>query len=72
MENRSYADHAATTKLREEALEAMLPWLREGYGNASSLYKLGREARKAVENARRTVAGVLGADKNEIFFNCFC
>ena len=69
MENRIYADHAATTKLREEALEAMLPWLREGYGNASSLYKLGREARKAVENARRTVAGVLGADKNEIFFN---
>lgn len=69
MENRIYADHAATTKLREEVLEAMLPWLREGYGNASSLYKLGREARKAVENARRTVAGVLGADKNEIFFN---
>lgn len=69
MENRIYADHAATTKLREEALESMLPWLREGYGNASSLYKLGREARKAVENARRTVAGVLGADKNEIFFN---
>lgn len=64
-----YADHAATTRLREEALKAMLPWLQEGYGNASSLYKLGREARKAVENARRTVANILGADKNEIFFN---
>lgn len=69
MSNCIYADHAATTRLRDEALEAMLPWLREGYGNASSLYKLGREARKAVENARRTVAEVLGADKNEVFFN---
>ena len=42
--------------------------MREGYGNASSLYKLGRTARKAVENARRTVAEILGADANEIFF----
>lgn len=64
-----YADYAATTRLREEALDAMLPWLRDAYGNASSLYQLGREARKAVENARRTVANILGADKNEIFFN---
>ncbi len=69
MGNGIYADHAATTRLREEALEAMLPWLRDGYGNASSLYKLGREARRAVESARRTVAGILGADKNEVFFN---
>lgn len=66
--NHIYLDNAATTRLREEALEAMLPWLREGYGNASSLYKLGREARKAVENARREVAALLGAEKNEIFF----
>ncbi len=64
-----YADHAATTQLREDVLEAMLPWLREGYGNASSLYKLGREARKAVENARRSVAAILGAGHNELFFN---
>ena len=69
MSNCIYADYAATTRLRDEALEAMLPWLREGYGNASSLYKLGREARKAVENARRTVANILSADKNEVFFN---
>ena len=68
MDTEIYADHAATTRLREEVLEAMLPWLREGYGNASSLYKLGRTARKAVENARRTVAEILGADANEIFF----
>ena len=69
MSNCIYADYAATTRLRDEALEAMLPWLREGYGNASSLYKLGREARKAVENARRAVANILCADKNEVFFN---
>ena len=68
MDTEIYADHAATTRLREEVLEAMLPWLRDGYGNASSLYKLGRTARKAVENARRTVAEILGADANEIFF----
>ncbi len=68
MDTEIYADHAATTRLREEVLEAMLLWLREGYGNASSLYKLGRTARKAVENARRTVAEILGADANEIFF----
>ena len=68
MDTGIYADHAATTRLREEVLEAMLPWLREGYGNASSLYKLGRTARKAVENARRTVAEILGANANEIFF----
>lgn len=68
MDTEIYADHAATTRLREEVLEAMLPWLREGYGNASSLYRLGRTARKAVENARRTVAEILGADANEIFF----
>ena len=68
MDTAIYADHAATTRLREEVLEAMLPWLRDGYGNASSLYKLGRTARKAVENARRTVAEILGADANEILF----
>ena len=66
---RIYADNAATTKLRETALEAMLPWLRESFGNPSALYRQGREARRAVENARRTAAALLGADQNEIFFN---
>lgn len=68
MENRIYADHAATTPLQQEVLEAMLPWLGASFGNASSLYKEGREARKAVENARRGVAALLHADRNEIFF----
>ena len=68
-EHRVYADNAATTPLRDEVLEAMLPWLRESWGNPSALYRQGREARRAVEGARRSVAAVLGADKNEIFFN---
>ena len=53
MEKRSiYADNAATTAVSEEVLEAMLPYFREGYGNASSIYKLGRDAQRAVEDAR--------------------
>ncbi len=47
-----HAVHAATTPLLPEALEAMLPWLKEGFGNPSSLHSFGREARKAVEEAR--------------------
>ncbi len=63
-----YADHAATTPLAPEVLEAMLPYLREQYGNASSLYRLGRQARQAIEDARQTVASLVGADPREIYF----
>ncbi len=63
-----YLDHAATTPLDERVLEAMLPWLRGGFGNASSLYRLGREARKAVEDAREEVAALIGARPAEIVF----
>lgn len=63
-----YADHAATTPLLPCAREAMEPWLSENFGNASSLYKYGATARKAVENARRKTAALLGADYDEIFF----
>ncbi len=63
-----YADNAATTAVSEEVLEAMLPYFREGYGNASSIYKLGRDAQKAVENAREKVAKAIGAEPREIFF----
>ena len=63
-----YADNAATTAVSEEVLEAMLPYFREGYGNASSIYKLGRDAQRAVENAREKVAKALGAEPREIFF----
>lgn len=63
-----YADNAATTAVSEEVLNAMLPYFREGYGNASSIYKLGRDAQKAVETAREKVAKALGAEPREIYF----
>ncbi|MEL6616212.1 MAG: cysteine desulfurase family protein [Bacteroidota bacterium] len=63
-----YLDHAATTPLRPEALDAMLPWLRDEYGNASSQHGPGRRARVAVENARKDVAAVLGCEPAEVVF----
>ena len=63
-----YADHAATTQLSARALEAMMPFLTEEYGNASSLYAPGRRARRAVEQARETVAAAVGASPAEIYF----
>ncbi|MCL2828457.1 MAG: cysteine desulfurase NifS [Oscillospiraceae bacterium] len=63
-----YADNAATTRLSETALSAMLPWLQEGFGNPSSVYRLGRAARRALDEARETVAAAIGAKPDEIFF----
>ena len=63
-----YFDNAATTKLDEEVLKEMLPYLIQNYGNASSPYKLGRHSRKAVEISREKVANALNANKNEIYF----
>ena len=70
MENKRfiYADNAATTAVSEEVLNAMLPHFRTAFGNASSIYKLGRDAQKAVETAREKVAAALGAEPREIFF----
>ena len=63
-----YLDNSATTPLKKEVLDAMLPYLKEFYGNPSSIYKIGREAKEAVEKAREQVACALGADTREIFF----
>ena len=63
-----YLDNAATTGGSAPVLEAMLPFLKEAYGNPSSVHSWGREARKALNNARRQVAAALGAQENEIFF----
>jgi cysteine desulfurase len=65
---RIYMDHNATTPLREEVLEAMLPYLREEFGNASSLHFFGMRARRAIESAREQVAAALGAQPREIVF----
>jgi cysteine desulfurase len=63
-----YLDNAATTRMRPEAREAMEPFLDADYGNASSLHAAGRRARRALEDARETVASSLGADPKEIVF----
>lgn len=66
--NRIYLDHAATTYIKPEVLEAMMPYFSENFGNGSSIYKEGREAKKALESARKTVAQSLGAKPTEVFF----
>ena len=63
-----YFDNAATTKIKDEVLEEMLPYLKENYGNASSLYSLGRSSKKAIENARKKVASLINCNPNEIYF----
>ncbi len=61
-------DNAATTKLSQEVFDAMLPFLREDFGNASTLYDLGRRSHAAIEKSRAVIAEVINADPEEIFF----
>ena len=68
MKQHIYADNAATTKLDKTALEAMLPWLLEEYGNASQLYAFARKPKKALADARATIAECIGALPEEIYF----
>lgn len=63
-----YLDYGATTPLRTEVLEAMLPYLREQFGNPLSLHRYGDEPRQAVEESREKVAQLIGARSNEIYF----
>ncbi len=63
-----YLDNAATTPMRSEVLEAMLPYFNEEYGNASTLYHLADGAKKVLQAARDTMAGILGCDSSEIYF----
>ena len=68
MERFVYADNAATTKITQPVLDAMMPYLTEEYGNPSSLYRFANRAKRALEQARAEVAQVLGADPFEILF----
>ncbi len=63
-----YMDHAATTPVRPEVVEAMLPYFSERFGNPSSIYALAREAKEAVEEARGRVAAAIGATPEEVYF----
>ena len=66
--NIKYFDNAATTKVKKEVLEEMLPFFSEKYGNPSSMYTKGREAKKAIEEARGKVANLINCKPNEIYF----
>ena len=63
-----YLDNAATTKTAPEVVDAMLPYFSEYYGNASTIYSLGAESKKAMDHARQTIADSLGAKLEEIYF----
>ena len=63
-----YADHAATTAMSEAAIEAMTRCMREEYGNPSSLYRIGQQAKETLENAREEIAGIIHALPREIYF----
>lgn len=63
-----YADNAATTKMSENAINAMIPYMREVFGNPSSLYEIGQRAKEALEDARARASAVLNCDAKEIYF----
>ena len=63
-----YFDNAATTKVKDEVLQEMLPYYSKKYGNPSAVYAIAREAKKAIENSREKVANLIGCNKKEIYF----
>ena len=63
-----YFDNSATTRIKEDVLNEMFPYLSVEYGNPSSLYSIGRGARKAVEEARKRVASLINCKPEEIYF----
>ncbi len=65
---RIYADNAATTRMSDTAVKAMLPFLQDNFGNASSLYGIGQRAAESLQAARKQIAALIGAEQNEIYF----
>jgi len=68
MNNAIFLDNAATTKTDPEVIKAMEPWMGDYYGSPATLYTLGSQAKQAVEEARQHLAGLIGADPNDIYF----
>jgi cysteine desulfurase len=68
VENMIYMDHSATSPVDPEVFEAMKPYFQEEFGNASTLYKLGRDGKRAMENARAQVASIIGAEPKDVIF----
>ena len=65
-----YMDNAATTALKPEVFEKMKPFLINNYANPSAVYSFAQEAKAAVDNSRDTIAQLIGARSNEIYFTC--
>ena len=63
-----YFDNAATTNVKKEVLDEMLPYLKDGFGNPSSLYSIGRSAKRGIEKARKQVAELINCNPEEIYF----
>jgi cysteine desulfurase len=61
-----YLDHAASTPMRDEVIQEMIPYFKENYGNPSSIHRYGRMATKAIENARKRIADLVNAHPDEI------
>jgi cysteine desulfurase len=68
MDKLVYADHAATTYVKKQVLDEMMPYFSDKYGNPSSIYSIGRESKKAVEDAREKVATAINCKSKEVFF----
>ena len=68
MKKEIYVDHSATTPVRPEVLQSMLPYFSEQFGNPSSIYRKGRDAKRAVEDARGRIAQCLHCKPDELFF----
>ena len=67
-----YFDNSATTRIKEEILTEMFPFLSREYGNPSSLYSIGRKSKRAIEEARKRVASLINCNSEEIYFtSCF-
>ena len=68
MNNKIYLDNNATTKCSEEVLNAMLPYLKEEYGNPSSIYSFGKNTKEQINKVRKNIAGLINAKETEIIF----
>jgi len=68
MEKQIYLDHAATTPVRKEVVEIMLPYFTESFGNPSSVYKIARKNKEIVDESRIKIAQAIGASSEEVFF----
>jgi len=68
MSKRIYMDYSATTPMKKEVLDAMMPYFTENFGNASSVHSFGRDAKNVINQSRETISKAIGANREEIYF----